>query len=765
MKKLWLLSFVSLFPLYAHAEVREYNLEIKDKTIVVNGRSLKGMAINGQVPAPRLDFTEGDDAVINVTNHSSETTSLHWHGLLVPAEMDGVPGLNYFGGIKPNESFTYKFKIRQSGTYWYHSHSGGQEARGLYGPLIIAPKEENQNVKNDYTLLLSDFSNEQPSKVLNKLKTQAENYNQHQRTLGDFIADAKVFGTKATLQDRLAWSKMRMSPTDLADVTGYDFIINGKHNNEKQTFIAKKGEPTKLRLINGSAMTFFDFKVPDLKMTVVAADGQDVKPFDVDELRIGVAETYDVIVTPKEDKAYALYAESMDRTGYAIANLAPQNGMIADVPAMKKRAILTMSDMGMGNMSGMDMSNMDMSPMSHDTMPQKSMNMGKTLGDDGGFDGKGRSFGWGSEFPADEKVLSYSDLASLKEQKDQRPADRTIDVVLGGNMDRYIWTINGKTGNEAKPINLKYGERVKLHFVNNTMMAHPMHLHGMFVQLDNGQDMAHLPNKHIVIIPPGQSYDAYLTANEIGEWSFHCHLLYHMGNGMMTTVVVAKYDGDKPEGDNMHKPDSNMSSMMAMHEGGDNNIFKSFKFEAAKNLNDKDINYDFDALIGIDKNKLRLRNFGERNNGDIWGLYSHYISDYWNLEAGIGSEYNNPKAYFIAGIRGKAPYNIETDAHLIANNNKQYIFTENSIGFNITNKIYFEPKLEAIINLKKNNEMGEGLASAKLDLKAYYKITPQFRPYFSYEFLQYFGDTKNMQKNNGEKVTNYMPAIGLSYIF
>lgn len=722
---------LSLSSQCAFAATREYNLVVENAKISINGRTLKGMNINGQVPAPKLEFTEGDDAIIHVKNNSSEITSLHWHGLLVPAEMDGVPGLNGFGGIKPGESFTYRFHIRQNGTYWYHSHSDAQEARGLYGPLIIYPKDTPKTPEQ--VILLTDFTDEQPKDILNNLKANAGHYNNNRRTLGDFIADANKFGLKAAAKDRAAWGKMRMDPTDIADVTGYEFLINGKHNNENQTFIAKAGEKTKLRIINGSAMTYFDFRVDGLKLRVLAADGRDVEPFEVDEIRVAVAETYDVEIVP-DDKAHAIIAQSMDKSGQAIAKIAPNENMAIEIPKIGKRPILTMNDMGMG---GMDMSQMDHSKMSPEEMQKMheamghSMSHGETLGNEGGKDGKGRSFGWGNDHDPTLKVLDYSDLKSKNIQSDVRETDREIIVRIGGNMEKYIWTINGQSGENIPPINLKYGERVKLIFKNESMMAHPMHLHGMFVQLNNGQDMERLPDKHIVSVLPGQTYSVYLTANEIGEWSFHCHLLNHMVAGMMTKIVVAKYDGEVPVSDHSNHNEMAAKGVKHIHE---NVLFHRYDLDLSKSAN-QDLEWKTLSWIGNDKHKIYLKGEGQGNEGDISLLYSRLIADFWDFQIGAGSQING-KAYGIAGFYGLAPYNIETNAHLMLGNNLANVELEGETKFYLNQKWFLEPSFKTKINLAKNNEFDAGLNEIKYGISANYKITPKFIPYIGLEAKQ-----------------------------
>lgn len=573
MRPLPFIGFLAVFAAATPALAREYDLVIDDARIEIAGRVTDGMMINGQLPGPTLRFTEGEEAVIHVRNDSDAPTSLHWHGLFVPAEMDGSPGFSGFQAIQPGRSFTYRFTIRQHGTYWYHSHSGGQEQMGLYAPLIIEPATAETNPPDrDYVVFLSDFTSEHPDRILNNLKVDSGYYNNHHRTIGDFFRDARTFGFGAALQDRLAWGQMRMDPTDIADVTNYTFLLNGHPATDNTSFLFRPNERVRLRLINGSAMTYFDFRIPGLKLTVVAADGRDVEPVEVDELRIAVAETYDIIVEPREDAAYTIFAESMDRSGYARGTLAPRLGMEAAIPEMRPRAILTMADMGMshGDASAdmpMDHSRMDhgadhgamdhsqMGQMDHSAMGQSAdshqgHDISSGLGANGGVDGSGRPYGWGSEFPADARVLTYADLASATPQRDTRPAEREIIVRLGGNMERYNWTINGQSMEDAPPINLAFGERARLTFINETMMAHPMHLHGMFVQLENGMPTERLPDKHIVSVAPGQTYSVLLTADQSGEWAFHCHLLYHMNAGMMSRVVVARSDGQPAAYDN-----------------------------------------------------------------------------------------------------------------------------------------------------------------------------------------------------------------------
>lgn len=521
------------------ALAEEYNLTIAREPVNITGNTVEKITINGTIPGPTLRFTEGQDAVIHVTNTLDEDTSVHWHGLILPGEMDGVPGFNGFPGIKPGEMFTYRFKIRQDGTYWYHAHSMGQEQDGHYGSIVIAPKGPDPvQADRDYVVLISDFHDEDSWDIMSNLKMSAEYYQYARRTIGDFFDDAQDRGFEKAWGDALAWGEMRMLPTDLSDVTGYTFLINGKTPEQNWTGVFKPGERVRLRFINASAMSFYDVRIPGLKMQIVSADGQNVEPVPVDEFRFGVAETYDVIVTPKEDKPYTIAAESIDRTGFALGTLSPREWMRGDRPQARDRALLTMADMGMNH----DMGDMDHTQMNHD-MPMDHASMGHALPFDESMNAMAEKSGWAKAgTPPGDKALSYADLRYYGTQKDTRQPAREIIVRLGGNMERYIWTINGKKYADSGPINLNYGERVRLKFINDTMMAHPMHLHGMFVQLENGQPADKLPNKHTVIVPPGQSYSVLLTADEAGEWAFHCHLLYHMMAGMMNKVIVAKLD-------------------------------------------------------------------------------------------------------------------------------------------------------------------------------------------------------------------------------
>ena len=571
----------------AFAAVKEYHLTIAEQTVNITGKPVQRITVNGQFPAPALEFEEGDEAVIHVNNQlKNQDSSIHWHGLLLPGLMDGVPGFNSFQGIKPQGHFVYQFKVRQSGTYWYHAHSKGQEQDGLYGSLVIHPKVKpavntHEYADRDYVVMLSDFHEKSSNQIQKDLKISAEFYQNQRETLGDVWRQIQRDGLKATWSDRKMWNQMRMLKTDLSDVTGYTFLMNGKTPEQNWTGAFKPNEKVRLRFINASAMSFYDVRIPNLKMTVVSADGQPVKPVTVDEFRIGTAETYDVIVEPQAAH-YQIEAESIDRSGFAVGSLQSEVHPATSnlqLPAARPRALLTMQDMGHAqehsgddhskmnhaSMSEMDhskmshvaMSEMDHSKMNHAAMSEmdhSKMNHA-TMSENTNTQHRIPSaehknavvYGWANaSTPAGHRALSYEDLKSLQPQADTREPSSELVLRLGGTMERYIWTINGKKFSDATPLKVKYGERIRIKFINDSMMAHPMHLHGMFMQLENGQTAAEMPNKHTLIVPPGKTVTALLTADELGEWAIHCHLLYHMSAGMMNKLIVAQVSDNEP---------------------------------------------------------------------------------------------------------------------------------------------------------------------------------------------------------------------------
>ncbi len=547
------------------------DLYLEQKNLLIGGRPGRTIAINGSIPGPVIRMQEGKEALIRVHNRLEESSSIHWHGILLPFNMDGVPGIS-FPGIPAGDTFTYRYPVRQNGTYWYHSHTGLQEQLGHYGQLILEPAAADPVAYDkEHSIILSDWTFEDPDRVLWKLKTMEGYYNFQRPTLANIDDQMKATGMSLSevLKKRLAWNRMRMDPTDIADITGatFTYLMNGKAAHENPTFIAEPGQRVRLRIVNASTATFYDVRVPGLPMTVVQADGQNIKPVETDELRIGVAETYDVIVTLPDAQAYTLFAETMDRSGYARGTLAPKQGVSADVPELRRRPMLTMADMGMimhggmhGGMKGMG--GEDPEDMQH-AMPQHrssdgerrdlpttdlikrikhgpdkhgpaSITMAQTAYRRLDYPGAGLGEdGW--------RVLTYSQLRVLERPYDRRPPTREFDLHLTGNMGKYIWGFDGKKWSESDMIRFQYGERLRINMINDTMMSHPIHLHGMWMDLYAGaENYGDNPRKHTVIVQPSELLSVDITVDAPGQWAFHCHLLYHMEAGMFRTVAVVR---------------------------------------------------------------------------------------------------------------------------------------------------------------------------------------------------------------------------------
>ena len=532
---------------------QHFELFIGPTPVNITGHPRIAQTINASLPGPVLRWREGDSVTLRVRNRLDQPTSIHWHGIILPANMDGVPGLS-FAGIEPGGDYLYQFTLRQSGTYWYHSHSGLQEQAGVYGAIVIEPREpEPHSYQRDHVLLFSDWSDQAPEALMANLKKQSDAFNYHKRTVDDFIDDVADNGWGKTISERWGWAKMRMSPTDLADISAasYTYLLNGQPPDGNFTCLFQPGETVRLRLINASAMTYFDFRIPGLKLTVIAADGLPVTPVTVDELRIAVAETYDVLVAVGDLPAYTLFAQSMDRTGYARGTLARAAGLQAPVPTLDPRPVLSMDDMGHGGMGQMDpagMAGMDhskMAGMDHSAMvampgmqahpasetdnplvDMQTMAPRANLADPGlGLRGNGR------------RVLTYADLRSSYPDPDGREPSRDIELHLTGHMERFAWSFDGIKFSDAEPLRLKYGERVRITLVNDTMMTHPIHLHGMWSDLEDEQGRF-LVRKHTLDMPPGSRRSYRVTADALGRWAYHCHLLYHMETGMFREVRV-----------------------------------------------------------------------------------------------------------------------------------------------------------------------------------------------------------------------------------
>ncbi|NBS26541.1 MAG: copper resistance system multicopper oxidase [Gammaproteobacteria bacterium] len=577
------------------------DLVVSESRGKVAGKKARFYTLNGQFPAPLLRWKEGDDLTIRILNHLDEETSIHWHGLLLPWQMDGVPGVT-FPGIPSRGEFTYRFPLRQAGTYWYHSHSGLQEQSGHYGPIIIDPAGTDPvSFDREHVILLSDWTFENPRRVFSKLKKMSDNYNFQQRTIEDFFEEVQAEGYDAVMTNRLMWGDMRMNPTDISDVTGstYTYLTNGLSPAENWTGLFRKGEKVRLRFINASAMSIFNVRIPGLPMTVVQADGLDVQPVETDEFQIGTAETFDVIVEPGTSDAYTVMCESNDRSGYALATLAIQQGMQAEIPPLRPRPTLSMKDMGMSSMdmgNHMSMEHQDKNhgnasthglhqrAMEHDisimeSMDHSAMNYGasdvkqstravmhQNTPDMMGMNGSAlmdeirmqehnhplgpgvmnvamnpvsrlneRPLGLENE---PHRVLVYSDLKSLAPNPDKREPSREMELHLTSNMERYMWSFDGQKYSEVKdPIIFHENERLRLTLVNDTMMPHPIHLHGMYFDVVTSQDH-NKPRKHTIVVKPGEKMSLDITADALGDWAFHCHFLYHMKAGMMRVISV-----------------------------------------------------------------------------------------------------------------------------------------------------------------------------------------------------------------------------------
>jgi CopA family copper-resistance protein len=545
----------------------DFNLEIGEMPVNFTGRTRTGTVVNGQVPAPLLRWREGDTVTLRVANRLATRSSIHWHGMIVPADMDGVPGLS-FEGIPGGGAYVYRFKVNQYGTYWYHSHSRFQEQTGLYGPIVIERRGgERHPADREYVILLSDWTDVDPERIFATLKKRSDYFNFNKRTVGDFFDDVRKQGWEETLAERRMWGEMRMNPTDLADVSGYTYtyLMNGVTPAHNWTGVFRRGERVRLRFINGSSMSIFDVRIPGLKLTVIAADGQDVEPVSVDEFRIATAETYDVIVEPNDDRAYTIFAQSIDRSGYARGTLTPQQGMVAEIPPLDPRPLLSMGDMGMAHdmssMSGSDHSTMghdkaakngavDHAAMGHGGAAETTTAIHHAATESGpGVDMLAEQVSTGLDHPGvglkdnGRRVLSYADLHTLGGPIDRREPGREIELHLTGHMERFMWSFNGKKFSEAEPLRFEFGERLRITLVNDSMMTHPIHLHGMWSEIENPHAQFQV-RKHTVMVNPAQRISYAVTADALGRWAYHCHLLYHMEAGMFREVVVSRGAGE-----------------------------------------------------------------------------------------------------------------------------------------------------------------------------------------------------------------------------
>lgn len=792
------------------AKVREYHLHIAEQPVNITGKALPRITVNGQFPAPTLEFEEGEEAVIHVHNDlKNQDTSVHWHGLLLPGYMDGVPGFNGFPGIPPGTHFEYRFKLRQHGTYWYHAHSRSQEQDGLYGAFIVHPAGQqpvatHERSERDYVVMLSDFHDLPGEQIMKNLKKTAEYYQDQRETLADVWRQIQHDGLLSTLRERADWNQMRMLRTDLADVTGYTFLVNGQPAASPWHGEFRPGDTVRLRFINAAAMSFFDVRIPGLDMVVVSADGQPVKPVTVQEFRIGTAETYDVLVRPRSDR-YVLEAESIDRSGFALALLSNGKEPAASIaePQARPRALLTMADMGHSHehSNGHDAEDGDANHDAHSGHDMSAMNhaahndhnhdehahhrmAAKQHEHAGHHPHQGHDIpvsGWAdAATPDGHKMLQYRDLQSLLPQPDQRPPARDLVINLGGSMERYIWTLNGKKFTEAEPWQLQFGERVRLTFVNNSMMAHPMHLHGMFMQLENGADAALMPNKHTIIVPLGQTVSALLTANEPGEWAIHCHLLYHMSSGMMNKVVVAQVSeettsehADHHHGHHQAPVTSAASHTNPSHAHGrehGNQIFHSTLADLGLYQNehhDDSWRGEIESRIGTDENRLFIKAHGHKEAGhdadyDALLLYSRMHSEFWDIQLGIGYQERElwQQEAAIIGVHGLAPGFIETDLHLWLHPDRQAITLEAERDLLLTQRWITQPYVDAeyVLN-NERDELRNGLTELRIGLETRYEISKRIRPFVDIAW------THEHEASNTKAEQQWQAGLGLTLLF
>ncbi|WP_444942885.1 copper resistance system multicopper oxidase [Microbulbifer sp. ZKSA006] len=537
-----------------------FDLSIGSRRVNLTGRERQALTINSNLPAPILRWREGDIVTLDVHNRLPHSASLHWHGVRVPSDMDGEPGLS-FGGIQPGQVFRYRFPLRQSGTYWYHSQSGLQQQRGLYGAIVIDPlSPEPFSYERDYVVVLSDWSDESPQTIYTHLKKDPYYYNKQQRTTADLWREVHAKGLAQTWRDRHQWNWKQISDHNISLVTGetYTYLINGQTPEANWTALFKPGERVRLRLINTASMTLFDLRIPGLKMKVVAADGQNIEPISVDELRIGNGETYDVIVEPQSEQAYSIFAQSMDRSGYARGTLTSDIRLRAEIPTMDHRPILSRQDLGLTEKPAETGAHFK----THRTTQDENHSSSPSATATGGwFHENLAAAGLGSNSPIahqpseysfrvdhraqapengitdpgiglrehqqryNRRVLTYADLRSANPTQDRREPQRELQLHLTGNTERYLWSINGETFHDASPLQFRHQERLRITLVNDTPFPQPMHLHGLWSELESG-DGEYLPLKHTVIAQPGSSISYLVSADTYGRWALHSQMLY-----------------------------------------------------------------------------------------------------------------------------------------------------------------------------------------------------------------------------------------------
>lgn len=625
----------------AYAKVVHYELTATKGSVNLSGKAEVDWAlmINGGIPAPTLEFTEGDDAEITVHNRLAEEVSIHWHGILLPPEMDGVAYVNT-PPILAGSSFTFRFKLRQNGTFWYHSHTMLQEQKGIYGAIVIHPRERKIAYDKDIVVILSDWSDENADNILKNLRKDGDYYLYKKKSMRSWIGAAQAGGLGTYLNNE--WT--RMGGMDLSDV-GYDaFLANGKQNS--QLYIGEPGQKVRIRIINAAASSYFYVSLGKEPMNVISADGIDIEPVRAKEILLGMAETYDVLFEIPKGKNTELRATAQDVTGFASGWI----GAGDKVPAPDK----AVPDM----YAAMDHASMGHGGMDHSTMNHGSSGSSEEDADEEMDHSTMDHAAMGHDQPDNSKAAVVESLTvdNLKSpvktvfSKDRPTYD--LKLVLGGDMERYVWHINGKSIHEDRTIEINEGDVVRFTFVNETMMHHPMHLHGHFFRVVTSKG-EFSPMKHTVDVPPHGTRTIEFYANEPGQWMLHCHNLYHMKTGM---ARVVKYRSFVPPPD------------VAAHEQHDphlhDHIYIDGELTAATNHAKAKLRVSktWDTFeVAVESSKYET---AEHIGGDV--LYRRWFSNFLNVAAGgtYFAEFEEAKTRGVVGVGYMLPLLIESDVFL-----------------------------------------------------------------------------------------------------
>lgn len=816
-----LASFLILAPAFAaHHTV---NLTVEYKLVNFAGKVTKAITVNSQIPAPTLHFKQGDSVSINVHNHLDKETAIHWHGLLVPWQMDGVAGITQHG-IPPGGVFHYKFTMEQTGTYWYHAHAGLQEQQGLYGAFIIdPPKPPAYKYTKDHVIVLSDWSNTYPDQILANLKKEGDYYSPKfplQPSLVKFIHDyrkASAQERKNIIDDYKMMQQMRMSIYDISDVAYDAFLLNGKPNFQPWTSLVKVGDVVRLRFIGAGGSTIFNVKIPGTSMQMMHVQGNDVIPYSIKEFKIAPGETYDVLVKIKQNHPYIIYAESIDTLGAAYGALITKPHQLVNyhditpfpepLPVMRDMMALMMNNSSSSsmymvmnsptmtdikkpktmsmkmdpnmkmdpsmNMSSMNMSSMDMS------MPTEATIIGDKL----------------LPFtPSEAKTFGtkYQSLqAAVKTNDPDKPVSKVIKMELFGYMDRYIWFINGVPEYKAHPIPLKPNKRYRFIFTNPSMMRHPMHIHGHWFILRNGHGR-YDPLLHTLDIPPGATVVADVDTDASGQWLFHCHLLYHMMSGMSrvfqysTLIEITKGEAN-PEHIIKQTPYINRPIVRVDKEPIDASLvhhpmahpmglYSANFLELGEDPFHNSQKLTFKGLYGRDYNKIELYTNdaeiykGSVQTADMDIFYWHLISQFWAIKGGVNYFYRPAQTPYLQpgiGIEGLMPYFIDTNIRGYYYRNSFKLDAEFSRDSQITNNFFIRTGIRTILASKTvtKAEIGSGLNQMRYIIRPYYRLMPGLNIFSEYEHEQDYGAFKAIQIRNKESVAQDTITFGLSLLF